>query len=122
LKPLVLRGVLPVDYPVTAFSLTGYSGGGRKMIEEYEGASGDAATRLVPPRPYALGLKHKHVPEMQHVVGLSAVPFFEPVVSSFRQGMLVSLPLAPRALPRRVTPADVHAALSEHYAGERFVR
>ncbi len=122
LKPLVMRGLLNRDYPLTAFSLTGYSGGGRKMIEEYEAATGEEARRLACPRPYALGLKHKHLPEMQAVVGLDAAPCFEPVVSNFRQGMLVSIPLLARALPRAVTPSDVHAALAEHYASERFVR
>jgi N-acetyl-gamma-glutamyl-phosphate reductase len=119
LKPLVSAGLVPPSYPVTAFSLTGYSGGGRKMIEEFEGPARD---ELVAPRPYALGLQHKHLPEMQAVTGLSSPPFFEPVVSSFYQGMLVSLPLLAQNLSRKTSPAGVHELLSRHYDGERFVR
>jgi N-acetyl-gamma-glutamyl-phosphate reductase len=117
MRPLTLRGMVPADYPVVAHSLTGYSGGGKKLIATYEGAS-----RPVGPRPYALGLAHKHLPEMKHFAGLSAAPLFEPVVADFYQGMLVSVGLLPRLLPGKTTPADIHRALCEHYAGERFVR
>jgi N-acetyl-gamma-glutamyl-phosphate reductase len=122
LYPLVTRGMVPRDYPVVVHSLTGYSGGGKKLIQAYQGATGPARTRLAGPRPYALALRHKHLPEMQAVVGLTQPPLFLPVVSDFYQGMLVSVGLLPRLLPVRVTPADVHAALAAHYAGERFVR
>lgn len=119
MRPLTLRGLVPADYPVVAHSLTGYSGGGKKLIAAYE--SGTQA-RPVGPRPYALGLAHKHLPEMKRFSGLNAAPLFEPVVADFYQGMLVSVGLLPRLLPTRTTPADIHRALSEHYAGERFVR
>lgn len=122
LRPLVAAGLVPRDYPVAAFSLTGYSGGGRRMIEDYETDDPEQRARLAAPRPYALGLKHKHLPEMQALVGLEHAPFFEPVVSSFYQGMLVSLPLTPRLLSRKTSPAEVHDTLSRHYDGERFVR
>jgi N-acetyl-gamma-glutamyl-phosphate reductase len=119
LRPLVIAGLVAPDYPVSAFSLTGYSGGGRKMIEEYEGK---ADPRLAAPRAYGLALQHKHLPEMQAVVGLTEAPAFEPVVSNFYQGMLVSLPLLTRLLTRPSSPADVHGILSRHYEGEAFVR
>jgi N-acetyl-gamma-glutamyl-phosphate reductase len=119
MRPLTLRGIVSSDYPVVAHSLTGYSGGGKKLIADYEGGLKE---RPAGPRPYALGLAHKHLPEMKRYAGLSAAPLFEPVVADFYQGMLVSVGLMSRLLPGRTTPADVHRALSEHYAGERFVR
>lgn len=120
LYPLVSRGLVPRDYPVTAFSLTGYSGGGKKLIAAYEQAPD--RSQLAGPRPYGLGLTHKHVPEMQHVVGLASRPFFEPVVGDFYKGMLVSVPLITRLLPQKLNPADVHDVLGRHYEGERFIR
>jgi N-acetyl-gamma-glutamyl-phosphate reductase len=117
MRPLTLRGMVPADYPVVAHSLSGYSGGGKKLIATYQGAEPP-----VGPRPYALALAHKHLPEMKRFAGLSAAPLFEPVVADFYQGMLVSVGLLPRLLPARTTPADIHRALCEHYAGERFVR
>jgi N-acetyl-gamma-glutamyl-phosphate reductase len=119
LHPLVRAGVVARDAIISAFSQTGYSGGGRKMIEEYEGRADE---RLGAPRVYALGLKHKHLPEMQKLVGLEHAPLFEPVVSNFYQGMLVSIPLAARLLARKTSPAGVHEVLSHHYEGERFVK
>ncbi|HVJ14090.1 MAG TPA: N-acetyl-gamma-glutamyl-phosphate reductase [Polyangiaceae bacterium] len=119
LRPLVDAGVLARDGAVSAFSLTGYSGGGRKMIEEYESGADE---RLGAPRAYGLGMKHKHLPEMQSLVGLAHPPLFEPVVSNFYQGMLVSIPLATRFLTRKISPAGVHELLSRHYEGERFVQ
>lgn len=122
LYPLVKLGAVPRDYPVTAFSLTGYSGGGRKMIEDYEASSEERRKQLVAPRPYALSLQHKHIPEMQKVTGLATAPFFEPVVSSFYRGMLVSVPLYARLLDKPRSATELHALLAAHYEGERFVR
>lgn len=121
LAPLVTRELVPADYPVVVHSLSGYSGGGKKLIAKYETASPDEEVRLRGPRPYALGLKHKHLPEMQHVVGLRAAPFFEPVVGPFYKGMLVSVPLFTRLLPKKLTARDVHEVLAAHYQGERFI-
>ncbi|HEY4158783.1 MAG TPA: N-acetyl-gamma-glutamyl-phosphate reductase, partial [Polyangiaceae bacterium] len=108
-------------YPTVAHSLTGYSGAGKKLIARYDAATGDERERLRGSRPYALGLEHKHLPEMTRVVGLTHAPLFEPVVGNFYKGMLVSVPLLPRLLPKPVTPSDVHRVLSAHYHGERFV-
>jgi N-acetyl-gamma-glutamyl-phosphate reductase len=121
LAPLVALGLVPKDYPVVVHSLSGYSGGGKKLIAKYEAGSPSEREALRGPRPYGLGLKHKHLPEMQHVVGLEHAPFFEPIVGNFYKGMLVSVPLLTRLLPKKLAPQDVHEVLSAHYQGERFV-
>lgn len=121
LAPLVSRGLVPKDYPVVAHSLTGYSGAGKKLIAVYDTASPELCEHLRGSRPYALGLRHKHLPEMQRVVGLDSAPIFEPVVGNFYKGMLVSVPLFTRLLPKKLTPRDVHEVLAGHYQGERFV-
>jgi len=121
LAPLVARGLVPKDYPAVAHSLSGYSGGGKKLIAKYETASPDERERLRGPRPYGLALSHKHLPEMQHVVGLDSAPFFEPVVADFYKGMLVSVPLFSRLLPKKLGARDVHEVLAAHYQGEPFV-
>ena len=121
LAPLVARGLVPQDYPTVVHSLTGYSGGGKKLIATYETASPNEREQLRGPRPYGLALQHKHLPEMQHVAGLASAPFFEPVVGDFYKGMLVSVPLFSRLLPKKLSAKDVHEVLSAHYQGERFV-
>lgn len=118
-RPLVDAGLLSPAQALSATSLTGYSGGGKKMIEQYE-AGGD--TRLLAPRPYALGLAHKHLPEMLAHTGLQHTPVFMPVVSNFYKGLAVSIPLDFRTLPARVDGPRLHAAFAAHYADEAFVR
>jgi N-acetyl-gamma-glutamyl-phosphate reductase len=118
-RPLVAAGLLPPDYPISCFSLTGYSGGGKKMIEQYR-SGGD--TRLDAPRQYGLGLSHKHLPEMQTHGGLSVAPIFAPVVANFYKGLGVSIGLRTGRLDPRASPEAVHEALARHYEGERFVR
>lgn len=118
LNPLVQAGVVSPDYPVNCCSVTGYSGGGRKMIEKYE-HGGD---NLLSPRHYALKLNHKHVPEMQKVIGLTSPPLFTPIVSNYPQGLAVSIPLFPRLLQRKATAEDVHDLLAAYYATEPFIR
>ena len=119
LRPLVQRGLVPADYPLSCFSITGYSGGGKKMIADYEQNPPD---KLKSPRPYALALMHKHLPEMRVHTGLANPPIFNPVVAAFYQGLAVTIPLPLQHLPSSSTPAALHHALSETYAGERFVR
>lgn len=118
-RPLVAGGLIPAAFPLTATSLTGYSGGGRKMIEQYE-TSGDR--RLTSPRPYALGLSHKHLPEMTVHAGLKVAPVFLPVVGNFYKGLAVSVPLQLSQLPKAVHAQQLHEALARYYDGERFVR
>jgi len=119
LRPLVDAGLLPADAAVSATSITGYSGGGKKMIEQYE-AGADA--RLQSPRPYGLTLAHKHLPEMMAHTGLARAPVFLPVVSSFYKGLAVSVPLHLSQLKPGTDGAAVQQALAAHYAGERFVK
>jgi len=117
LRPLIDAGLVPPDYPVTAQSLTGYSGGGKKMIARFEATEGDGLAIC----PYALALRHKHLPEMQVQSGLAHPPLFTPAVGRFYKGLLVTLPLVTR-LTHGATPDAVHAVLSERYAKEPAVR
>ncbi len=120
IRPLVQRGIIPPDFVLSCFSLTGYSGGGKKMIAAYNQSPLPAS--LQSPRPYALGLRHKHLPEMTAHTGLTTAPVFVPVVGNFYRGMLLTIPLALRQLPARLQPAELHRILAETYAGEKFVR
>ncbi|MBL8276306.1 MAG: N-acetyl-gamma-glutamyl-phosphate reductase [Pelomonas sp.] len=118
-RPLVDAGLLPRDAVVSATSITGYSGGGKSMIAEYE--QQPLPAHLQAPRPYGLALKHKHLPEMMAHTGLTSAPVFMPIVSSFYKGLTVSVPLHLSQLTPGTTPESVHAALAAHYAGERFI-
>ncbi len=119
LRPLVDAGIVARDLPVTATSITGYSGGGKKMIEEYR-AAGNAA--LDAPRPYGLKLGHKHVPEMMAYTGLTVKPVFMPIVGPFYKGLAVSVPLHFAQLRAGTDAAALVRAFEAHYAGERFIR
>ncbi len=119
LRPLVDAGLVAPSLPVSATSITGYSGGGKSMIARYE-AGGD--TSLQSPRPYALGLAHKHVPEMMTHGGLTVRPVFLPMVANFYKGLAVTVPLQLSQLAAGTDGGALHAALAAHYAGERFVR
>ena len=110
LRPLIDAGLVPADFPVALPSVSGYSGGGRAMIEAYE--KGEAPLF----EAYALGLKHKHIPEIMQYTGLTRRPIFTPSVGNFKQGMLVQLPLHLDLLPGRPKAADLHDALASHYA------
>ena len=120
-RPLVAAGVLPKDYPVACHSLTGYSGGGKKMIAEYE-AQGRPRFPIGAPRHYALTMHHKHVPEMQKYTGLSFRPLFNPIVGDFYKGMAVTVALESRLFAKKASARDVHSLLAEHYGRERFVK
>jgi N-acetyl-gamma-glutamyl-phosphate reductase len=115
LRPLVDAGLLPRDFPVTLPAVSGYSGGGRTMIEAYE--KGQAPAFEI----YGLAGKHKHLPEIVKYSGLTRRPIFIPGVGNFRQGMLVQLPLHLDLLPGRPKLADLHDALARHYAGSEWV-
>jgi len=122
LRPLVDERIVSSNYPVTVHAVSGYSGGGKKLIQAFaeHDHGGESPDWTV--RPYGLDLSHKHVPEMKVHGRLEFSPIFCPAVGNYRKGMLVSVPLHVRALERRVTPRDVHALLSERYEGEPFVR
>ena len=115
-RPLVSAGIIPGGWPVTVNAVSGYSGGGKAMIAEFE--SGEGAP---PYRAYGLSLKHKHVPEMTRHTGLERPVLFAPAVGAYRQGMLVEVPLQLAALPSSPSVEVVHGALVEAYADARFV-
>jgi N-acetyl-gamma-glutamyl-phosphate reductase len=115
IRPLVDAGLLPRDFALTLPAISGYSGGGRSLIEAHE--KGEAPAFEL----YGLGLKHKHIPEIMKYTGLQRRPLFMPAVGNFRQGMLVQLPLHLDQLPGRVTAQDLRDALADHYRGSDWV-
>ncbi|HTI67400.1 MAG TPA: N-acetyl-gamma-glutamyl-phosphate reductase [Caulobacteraceae bacterium] len=120
IRPLVEAGLLPADWPVTVNAVSGYSGGGKSMIAEFEDAAAAGYTHDNY-RIYGLGLEHKHVPEIQAHGLLTGRPLFAPAVGRYAQGMIVEVPLQLWALPGRPTLAAIQAALAAAYEGERFV-
>ncbi len=120
LYPLVAQGIIQSDYPVTCHAVAGYSGGGRVLIADYEkpGAPDDAKH----PRPYALGLNHKHVPEMTKFAGLTHPPVFTPTVVNVHSGEIISIPLVTNCLNRVLAAGEIREVLAEHYNGERFIK
>ena len=120
LHPVVARGLLPGDYPVSINAVSGYSGGGKSLIAAFEDESADNHTDSTI-YASALGLQHKHLPEITRWAGLARPPVFVPSVADYYKGMLVQVPLALWHLPGSPSAADLHAALAEHYDGERFV-
>jgi N-acetyl-gamma-glutamyl-phosphate reductase len=115
IRPLVDAGLIPKDFPLAIPAVSGYSGGGRSMIEAHE--RGEAP----PFELYGLGLKHKHLPEIMKYTGLARRPIFIPAVGSFRQGMLVQLPLHLDLLAGQPTASTLHEVLAKHYAGSEWV-
>ncbi len=120
LRPLVAAGILPADHRVSIGGVSGYSGGGKAMIAEFEDEAAADFTRT-PYRLYALGLGHKHVPEIQLRAGLIHPPLMAPAVGRYAQGMIVEIPLHLAALPGKPTVAAVREALTAAYADERFI-
>ena len=116
IRPLVEAGVIAKDYPLTVNAVSGYSGGGKSMIEAYD--AGTAPSFEL----YGLGLEHKHVPELVAHTGLTRRPIFVPSVGNFRQGMLVSVPLHLDTLGGKPAAKDLEAILSKYYAGAEYVK
>jgi len=116
IRPLVQAGILPEDYPVTINAMSGYSGGGKKMIEKYK--EGTAPNFEL----YGLDLQHKHIPEIQKHGLLKESPIFIPSVGDFYQGMLVSAPLHLKELPAKITGKDIAEVLKKHYAGSNQIK
>jgi len=119
-RPLVAQGLIPIDWPTTVGGVSGYSGGGKSMIAEFEDEAAPNHT-TVPFRLYSLGMGHKHLPEMQRYTGLAHCPVFSPAVGRYYKGMIVEAPLALHALPAAPRLSDVRAVLADAYRGERFV-
>ena len=119
MRPLIDAGLVEPSLRTTATSITGYSGGGRKMIEQYQ-AAGNAL--LAAPRPYGLNLAHKHLPEMMLHTGLQSAPIFMPIVANFYKGLTVSVPLHLSELSAGATAQRLQAVFELRYGGERFIR
>lgn len=117
--PLVRMGILPKDYPLTAFSLTGYSGGGKKMIANYEKEG--RPEELSAPGIYGLNLKHKHLPEMKKMIGLTEDPVFLPVVDDYYKGMAGTIELHNNRLNGKPSAKEIRDRLAEYYEGQHFV-
>lgn len=117
--PLVSAGVMPSSYPVTAHSITGYSGGGNKMIADYENP--DREEEIGTPRQYGLTQMHKHLPEMKKVTGLECEPVFNPIVSDYYCGMAVSVPLYTKLLTKQMSADELYAFFSDYYKNSEFI-
>ena len=118
--PLVKGGIVPKDYPVSAFAVSGYSGAGKKTIAVYEDKDRDA--EFDSPREYALSQQHKHLKEMQKISGLARTPLFSPIIADYYSGMFVSLPFYADMLNGKQTPLSVHEYMSEYFKGQRFIK
>jgi N-acetyl-gamma-glutamyl-phosphate reductase len=118
-RPLVAAGLIPSDFPLTVNAISGYSGGGKGLIGEFEATPPQGTNDTF--RAYGMGLAHKHLPEMMTHAGLAHPPVFAPSVGRYAQGMLVEVPLQLWALPGKPSPTDLHIALESAYAGETFV-
>lgn len=118
--PLVKGGIIPPDYPIASHSLTGYSGGGKKTIAEYNSENRDVG--LSSPREYALGQNHKHLPEMVRECGLQRTPLFTPVICDFYSGMCVAVPLFTDLMNKKLGVEDIRQYFTEYYAGQNFVK
>ena len=118
LRPLVDAGLVPADYPLAIHAVSGYSGGGRARVDEHEGPSASGAPAF---QVYGLGLAHKHTPEIEKHGGLAQRPFFLPAYGSYRQGIVLTIPLLLRQLPAGATADALHACLQQHYEGAAHV-
>lgn len=117
--PLVSEGIIQKDYPVTTHAVSGYSGGGKKLIGQFEAPGGNT---FESPQLYALELTHKHIPEMTLISGLEYAPIFSPLVCPYYKGMSVCVPVFPKLLPAPTTREAVHEFFSRHYENEKFIK
>lgn len=123
LYPLVQSGIIPTDFPITAHGISGYSGAGKGTIAEY---TDPQMPKLYPtyvtPRHYALDLQHKHIPEMQKIVGLDYPPIFSPIIANYYEGLAVATQIHTRLLPKKFSPKEIHELLFNYYKNEYFVK
>lgn len=120
LYPLVAQGIVAPDYPITTHAVAGYSGGGRSMVADYE--TKNAPDYIKEPRPYALTLEHKHLPEMTKYTGLTQPPVFAPTVVNVYSSEIISIPLVASHLKKRLSAEDIRKVLADYYAGEQFIK
>lgn len=118
--PMIVEGILPKDYPVASFAMSGYSGAGKKTIAIYE--AGERDRELDAPREYALSQAHKHLKEMQKITGLARPPLFSPLICDYYSGMVVTLQFYADMLNKKPAPESVHEMFAKYYEGERFVK
>ena len=118
--PLVKEGILPADYPVSVFAVSGYSGGGKKLIAAYEEEGRDP--KFDSARMYAWGQSHKHLKEMKAITGLAAEPLFCPLTTNYHSGMIVQVPLFADRLNKKMTPEELRDFFAEYYKGEKFIK
>jgi len=118
--PLVKEGILPTDYPVSVFAVSGYSGGGKKLIAAYEEEGRDP--KFDSARMYAWGQSHKHLKEMKAITGLAAEPLFCPMTTNYHSGMIVQVPLFADRLNKKMTPEELRDFFAEYYKGEKFIK
>lgn len=118
--PLISNGLMPAEYPVTSFAVSGYSGGGNKMISQYE--SDDKPENFNSPRFYGLAQTHKHLPEMQKITGLTNKPMFTPIVDDYYSGMVVCVPFQTRLADEKIAVSEVYDMFVKHYEGSNFVK
>jgi len=118
--PMIAKGLMPKEYPVSAFGLSGYSGAGKKVIAAYEDK--DRPVDFDAPREYALTQEHKHLKEMQKITGLAKAPLFSPIICDYYSGMVMSVPLYTEMLNGVKSVEDVHKMFTEFYAGEKFIK
>lgn len=118
--PLVAEGILPKDYPVSSFAISGYSGAGKKTIAVYE--SEDRPEELSSGREYALTQNHKHLKEMQKITGLERTPLFSPIIDDYYSGMVVSLPVYTDLLAKKMSPEELLAFYAKYYEGQKFIK
>ena len=120
LYPMIAKEVLTPDFPVAAFSVTGYSGGGKKMIAQYEDSDRDISLKA--PREYALSQQHKHIKEMKAVTGLKRLPLFSPIVADYYSGMVVSISIYTDLMKQPKSPEELRQFFADYYAGEQFIK
>ena len=118
--PMIAKGLMPADYPVSAFGLSGYSGAGKKVIAAYE--ADERPQDFDAPREYALTQEHKHLKEMKAITGLAKVPLFSPIICDYYSGMVMSVPVYTDMLNGVTSVEDVHKMMSDFYAGEKFIK
>ena len=118
--PMITKGILPADYPVSAFGLSGYSGAGKKVIAAYEAEERPADFDA--PREYALTQQHKHLKEMKKITGLTKEPLFSPIICDYYSGMVMSVPLYTEMLNGNQTVETVHKMFTDFYEGEKFIK
>ena len=120
LYPVVAKEVIAPDYPVSALSISGYSGAGKKMIAKYEATDRDLSYSA--PREYALLQQHKHLKEMRAITGITRQPLFMPIIADYYSGMVVSFPIYTDLMQKKMTPEELQRFFTEYYVGEQFIK